>query len=54
MGKVINVEKIEYIERIVAENEIKKLRDPEGRDKKKILKQIKHEKEQEKLKREKR
>ena len=41
--KVIEIDKIENIERIEVENEIKKLKEPEGKDKKKILKRIKQE-----------
>ena len=36
-------------EKIEVEKEIKKLKEPRGREKKKILKQIKQEKDQEKL-----
>ena len=43
--KVIEVDKIENIERIEVGTEIRKLKEPEGRDKKKILKWIKKEKE---------
>ena len=47
--KVIEVDKVEMRERIEVETEIKKLKEPQGRDKKKILKWIKQEKDQETL-----
>ena len=48
--KVIEVDKIENRERIEIGTESKKLKEPQENDEKKILKQIKREKEQEKLK----
>ena len=50
MEKFIEIDKIENIERIEIGTKIRKLKEPEGRDNKKILKSIKWEKEQEKLK----
>ena len=47
--KVIEVDKVEMRERIEVETEIKKLKEPRGREKKKILKRIKQEKDREKL-----
>ena len=48
--KVIEVDRIENRERIEIGTESKKLKEPQEKDKKKILKQIKREKEREKLK----
>ena len=50
MEKVIEVDKMENIERIEVGTESKKMKEPQGKYKKEILKQIKQEKEQEKLK----
>ena len=47
--KVIEVDKVEMRERIEVETEIEELKEPRGREKKKILKWIKQEKDREKL-----